>query len=194
MKDQTVSIFASACMFLITFCSKEKGSSNKTRVWECLCPVDFLLHLQFVNYQRHILLGSISAQKRSTFKSKEQLLWCFSFLPSISDCCNCFFSSLGLFGRRFWGRIHHPSSSYPSLVPGPQWPSHLAPFGLWSSKILTQRAGGRVQFAVLNLWWAVQKLSYSSFSNKSNLLLNVCCLSAAIDCFENLPWHQMIYL
>lgn len=102
MKDQTVSIFASACMFLITFCSKEKGSSNKTRVWECLCPVDFLLHLQFVNYQRHILLGSISAQKRSTFKSKEQLLWCFSFLPCISDCCNCFFSSLDLFGRRFW--------------------------------------------------------------------------------------------
>lgn len=142
MKDQTVSIFASACMFLITFCSKEEGSSSKSG--DCLHTVDFLLRLEFVHCQRCILLGCISAhhQKRWTFKSKEQLLQCFSFLPHMSECCNCFSSSLGLFGGRFWWRNRHPSSSCPALVHGPlsdqaTWP-HL---GCWVIKSWCREQG-----------------------------------------------------
>lgn len=44
-----------------------------------------------------------------------------------------------------------------------------------------------MQLVVLNCLWAVQNLSYISLSDKSNLLLNVCCLSVAIDCFKNVP-------
>lgn len=127
-------------MFLITFCSKEKGSSNKRRVWDCLCTVDFLLYLGFVNSQRQILLVCMSAQERSTFKSKEQLLQCFSFLLHVSDCCNCFFSFLWIYLEEDFAEepiihpVHTPSGAWPS-----ERLSHLAPFGLWTDKILMQK-------------------------------------------------------
>lgn len=179
------------CFLLLSIAKKKEIGSNKNRVWDC----HLLASLGVCKLPRtHLAWVHLSTKNNRHVSPRKSFSW-ISFSCPISLTAAVVYFVLRIlfsFWGIFWWTIHHPSSSYPPLVPGPRrdpatWP-HLG------CKVLMQRAGGRVQLVVLNCWRAVQNLSYISLSGKSNLLLNVCCLSVAIDCFKNMPWHQMVYL
>lgn len=195
MKDQTVSIFTSASTFLTAFCSKEekKKGSNKSRVWDC----HLFASLGVCKLPRtHLAWVHLSTKNSQHVSPRNNFSWISSSCPISLIAAVVYFGFCWVFFEEYFGE-----ESIIYAVHIPLWClalwglSHLAPFGCRiNNKVLMQRAGGRVQLLVLNCWWAVQNLSCISLSDKSNLLLNVCCLSTAIDCFKNLPWHQMIYL
>lgn len=179
------------CFLLLSVAKKKKKNSNKSRVWDC----DLLALLGVCKLPRtHLAWMHLSMKYNQHVSPRNSFSW-ISFSCPISLTAAVVYSLLRVSWRNIL--VKNPSSIQ-LISPSGAWPSegpsHLALFGLWSSKVLMWRAGGRVQHVVLSCLWAVQNLIYISLSDKSNLLLNVCCLSVAIDCFKNLPWHQMIYL